>query len=526
MKKSFLLLSLILLSVIGIKAQTVLYSEDFESSAGTDWKIVQGDPTFAVGIVDGINNTTKMMSSADVKQSIVALQGKTFEGAFTIEAETYPSFNNAGIIVNYVDNENFVAVTIDNNDKRVRVRQVVGGVWDGQFPAADGNKWRFWKDENFVSDSLGIEMLAWAEGKPNTIKWKIDVDPDLGTVSVSIDGKSILKDVSVVLPQYKANIAIWTWWCRHAFDNIKVTSKMAENPSTGSSFSEDFENTDGKSWNIVMGDPTFTVAKVDGLNNTTKMLTSSDVKESLVVLKDKQFEGAYTLEFDDYPSFNIGGAVINYVDNQNFVCVTANNNSRRISVRQVVNGQWDGQFPKADGEAWRFWKDENFVSDSIGFDKMAWAEGKPDMIHWKIMVDPDLGTVTVYIDGNLIMKDVSVVLPQYKATVGIYSWWCRRAIDNFKVTQSTVGVKDFALQNPLKLYPNPVVGGQLNVDASKLDGKIALNVYSVNGAKMTSQTTQGGSLIHLDVSNLKAGIYFLNVANSKGVSINQKFIVR
>jgi len=275
-----------------------------------------------------------------------------------------------------------------------------------------------------------------------------------------------------------------------------------------------------------MGDPTFTVANVDGLNNTTKMLTSSDVKESLVVLKDKQFEGAYTLEFDDYPSFNIGGAVINYVDNQNFVCVTANNNSRRISVRQVVNGQWDGQFPKADGEAWRFWKDENFVSDSIGFDKMAWAEGKPDMIHWKIMVDPDLGTVTVYIDGNLIMKDVSVVLPQYKATVGIYSWWCKRAIDNFKVTQSTVGVKDFTIQNSLRLYPNPVVGGQLNVDASKLDGKITLNVYSATGAKMTSQTTHGGSLIHLDVSDLKAGIYFLNVANSKGVNINQKFIVR
>lgn len=83
-----------------------------------------------------------------------------------------------------------------------------------------------------------------------------------------------------------------------------------------------------------------------------------------------------------------------------------------------------------------------------------------------------------------------------------------------------------AYQNSVKLYPNPVVGGQLNVDASALIGSLSLSVYSTTGEKITFQTAQGGSLIHLDISNLKAGIYFLNVINNKGMNVNQRFVVK
>lgn len=290
-------------------------------------------------------------------------------------------------------------------------------------------------------------------------------------------------------------------------------------------FSEDFETTDGSGWEVVFGDPVFTVDTVAGLNNKTKMLTNGDVKESIVLLKNPQFEGSFTLEFDDYPSFNLGGAVISYKDNKNFVCVLVSNSTRRVSVRQVVDGKWDGKFDIADGaNGWPEWYDENFVSDSIG-EEMAWAEGKPDMIHWKISVDADMGTVSVDVDGNSILKDVSVVLPSYTTRLGIYSWWCRHAIDNFKVSAPSVGVKNTAIQESLTIYPNPVVGKEL-VAANSLSGNLIVNIYSVNGAKMLSQNQLGGSEIRVNVSSLSAGIYFLNVINSNGENRNQRFIVK
>jgi hypothetical protein len=534
MKKLLLPVFLMLSSVSSLYAQEVLYSEDFEDyGTKTDWSLVQGDAVFAVNTVEGINNTTKMMSNSDVKQSILVLDAATFEGPFTIEAESYPSFNNAGIIVNYVDNDNFVCVTLNNGDKRVRVRQVVNGIWDGLFDVADGgNGWPEWVDDSFVSEPLDETYLAWSEGKPDLINWKIDVNPDLGTLTIYVDGNLVMENVSVVLPQYTAKVGIWTWWCRHAFDNVKVT-KLAE-----AGFLEDFEETDGAGWEIVKGDPTFQVGnqEVATLNNTSKMMWSSDVKESIVVLKDKTFEGPFTLTFEDYPSFNIGGAIVNYVDNDNFVCVLANNNSKKVSIRQVVGGVWDGQFPAADGEAWRFWEDEDFVTADLSYGEgglglMKWTEGGADMINWTILVDPDLGTITVYVDNNLVLENVSVVLPQYNAAVGIYSWWCKRAFDNFAVKPGlhpAVGTKvsKVLADRKLNVYPNPVTAGVVKLDASRMKGMVKVEIIDLSGVVKNSALENSGSTIQLNLGGIAKGLYFLKATDASGVSKVEKLVVR
>ncbi|MBE0653629.1 MAG: hypothetical protein IH594_07510, partial [Bacteroidales bacterium] len=369
MKKILVSLCLMVVSASLLLSQEVLYEQDFEAAgAGSEWSLVQGDAVFGVGTYADIDNTSKMMVSTDVKQSIMALNGSEFEGPFTLEMESYPSFNFAGPIVNYVDNDNFVCVTIDNNDKRVRVRQVVNGTWDTDFPVGDGDDWRFWKNADYVSDSLSAEILGgWTEGASATLKWKIMVDPDLGTVTVYLNNNLILEDVPVVLPQYTAKIGVYTWWCRHGFDNIKVSEAGEVVPTDD--YLQDFEAADaGSEWSLVQGDAVFGVGTYADINNTTKMMVSTDVKQSILALNGYEFQGPFTLEMESYPSFNFAGPIVNYVNNENFVCVTVDNNDKRVRVRQVVNGTWDGQFPVGDGNEWRFWKDETYVSDSLGTD--------------------------------------------------------------------------------------------------------------------------------------------------------------
>jgi len=532
MKKSILLAAAIVLSAGTMLAQQVLYQQDFENyGTSTEWELVQGDPTFAVGKVAGIDNTTNMMSSSDVKQSILKLNSKTFEGPFIYEVESYPSFNFAGPIVNYVDNDNFVVVTIDNNDKRVRVRQVVNGTWDADFPVGDGNDWRFWVDADYVTDTLSTEVLGgWTEGASATLKWKLLVDPDEGTLTVYLNGNLILEDVSVVLPQYTATVGMYTWWCRHAFDNIKISEPASE--PVGNSYAQDFEAAGaGSEWVLKQGDPTFAVGAVTWatIDNTTKMLNSGDVKQSIMALSGYEFEGPFTYEIETYPSFNFAGPIVNYVDNDNFVVVTIDNNDKRVRVRQVVNGVWDADFPVGDGDAWRFWVDADYVTDTLSTEVLGgWTEGASATLKWKLLVNPDEGTLTVFLNGNLILKDVSVVLPQYKAQIGIYTWWCRHAIDNIKVTE---GIDDTSTPRisqsiEIKAYPNPVTNGILNIDTRALNGDAVAKVFNLLGSEMMSHKITTGDIQQIDTRNLVPGIYFINIRDGKGLNATQKFVVR
>ncbi len=530
MKKSFLLAAALVFSAGTMLAQEVLYQQDFENyGTSTEWELVQGDPAFAVGTVASIENTTKMMSSSDVKQSILKLNSKTFEGPFIYEVESYPSFNFAGPIVNYVDNNNFVVVTIDNSDKRVRVRQVVNGIWDTDFPVGDGNDWRFWKNADYVSDSLSTEALGgWTEGASATLKWKIMVDPDLGTLTVYINGNLILKDVPVVLPQYTATVGMYTWWCRHAFDNIKVSA--APSVPVGNLYMQDFEGAGaGSEWALKQGDPVFEVGTLGGLVNTSKMLRSNDVKQSIMALSGHEFEGPFTYEVETYPSFNFAGPIVNYVDNDNFVVVTIDNDDKRVRVRQVVGGTWDTDFPVGDGNDWRFWKNADFVSDSLSAEVLGgWTEGASATLKWKILVDPDLGTLTVYINNNLILEDVSVVLPQYKAQVGIYTWWCKHAIDNIKVSDviEYTSTPRISQSIEIKAYPNPVTNGILNIDTRSLRGDGVARIYNLLGSEMLSKRITTGDIQQIDTQNLTSGIYFINIRDGKGLNATQKFVVR
>jgi len=282
----------------------------------------------------------------------------------------------------------------------------------------------------------------------------------------------------------------------------------------------------GTEWALVQGDPTFAVGVYGDINNTTNMMVSKDVKQSIMALQGKEFEGPFTLEMESYPSFNFAGPIVNYVDDKNFVCVIVDNNDKRVRVRQVVDGVWDGKFPVGDGNEWRFWKDETYVSDSLGTDILAWGENKPNTVHWKIKVDPDEGTVTVYIDDKLILKDVPVVLPQYNAKIGVYTWWCRHGFDNIKVYGGITTSISKVIQIPaLNIYPNPVSNGILNVDATFYNGRVNIDIYNLLGAKVFSVEENAGDKIRLNLNGMKKGMYVVKINNNQGSSQSQKLIV-
>lgn len=70
------------------------------------------------------------------------------------------------------------------------------------------------------------------------------------------------------------------------------------------------------------------------------------------------------------------------------------------------------------------------------------------------------------------------------------------------------------------VYPNPSTGN-FTVESSSTD-KQTLTMYDINGKVVLTQTITGKTTI--DVANLSAGIYNLNIVGNEGV-VNKKVVI-
>ncbi|MBC8754717.1 T9SS type A sorting domain-containing protein [Kordia sp. YSTF-M3] len=77
-----------------------------------------------------------------------------------------------------------------------------------------------------------------------------------------------------------------------------------------------------------------------------------------------------------------------------------------------------------------------------------------------------------------------------------------------------------ATENSLKLYPNPVKN-LLYISGSSVDSSTTYAIYSMVGTEIITEKTIANT--NVDVSNLKAGVYFLKIAQ-KGKTYMRKFI--
>lgn len=101
---------------------------------------------------------------------------------------------------------------------------------------------------------------------------------------------------------------------------------------------------------------------------------------------------------------------------------------------------------------------------------------------------------------------------------GVYDWYAPGTGNNNnvkKLTENTllylVGISSLSVNNPnlknkVQIFPNPV-SSILNIN---FDGNVLIEVYDLNGRKILVSSEK-----HINIQNLKAGIYIVKILNSK-----------
>ena len=95
-------------------------------------------------------------------------------------------------------------------------------------------------------------------------------------------------------------------------------------------------------------------------------------------------------------------------------------------------------------------------------------------------------------------------------------------IPTFNKTNDITGVFD-PENNPFNIYPNPV-SDQLNIELSEINNNGIVKVLDQNGQTVLQKniTSQSGAL---NISNLKSGLYIIQVYSEKKLLGNKKFVI-
>ena len=98
-------------------------------------------------------------------------------------------------------------------------------------------------------------------------------------------------------------------------------------------------------------------------------------------------------------------------------------------------------------------------------------------------------------------------------------------INWFELELNTSSAKfaDEIFEGGINLYPVPVIN-VLNLELEKHEDYYGLNIYNSTGELVLSNTNISSNTIHLDISNLQNGIYFLNIIRKDGKLETKKFV--
>jgi hypothetical protein len=120
-----------------------------------------------------------------------------------------------------------------------------------------------------------------------------------------------------------------------------------------------------------------------------------------------------------------------------------------------------------------------------------------------------LTTATSYLDENLPIGNYEYYVRTY------YEEGCVSDSSNHVRETIILDITDFMDFEDIILYPNPT-GGEFKVQNSKF--KIQdVEVFDIYGRKLLEQKAEGRKQNAVDISNLKAGLYFVRIATERGV---------
>jgi hypothetical protein len=93
-------------------------------------------------------------------------------------------------------------------------------------------------------------------------------------------------------------------------------------------------------------------------------------------------------------------------------------------------------------------------------------------------------------------------------------------VDDFKVTATTVMSTPDFVSSKFSVYPNPAS----NIVTVSNSGNIQINkvaVKDINGRTVKTLNIEGVSETNVDISDLNAGIYFMNIDTNEGIAIKR-----
>lgn len=167
----------------------------------------------------------------------------------------------------------------------------------------------------------------------------------------------------------------------------------------------------------------------------------------------------------------------------------------------------------------------NFVG-KIGSTGVLLASGIAlDLRTKKVKLHPDSANSPI-IDSALNYADSVLYKKDSTLQLNFYIVWTDGSVDTLERVRG-VGITEVTKQNELLLYPNPVKETLNVVFTSKSNQEAAINIIDLRGAIVKSERVNLRSNLNeisLNVSNLNAGIYFVQLSTNEGI-VTKKLIV-
>ncbi len=131
-----------------------------------------------------------------------------------------------------------------------------------------------------------------------------------------------------------------------------------------------------------------------------------------------------------------------------------------------------------------------------------------------------------YKDSALNFADSVLYRKDSTLQLNFYIVWTDGSVDTLERVRG-VGIAEVTKQNELLLYPNPVKETLNVVFTSRSNQEAAINIIDLRGALVKSEKVNlrnNLNEISLNVSNLNAGIYFVQLSTNEGV-VTKKLII-
>jgi len=90
------------------------------------------------------------------------------------------------------------------------------------------------------------------------------------------------------------------------------------------------------------------------------------------------------------------------------------------------------------------------------------------------------------------------------------------AVDDFKVTATTLGVKDLFSKN-FTVYPNPA-NTVININSQNNNGLNEIEITDINGRTVKTANGKGVLQTQVNIADLSAGAYFLKITTDQGIA--------